>query len=81
MFRITARRKMPNPFAQLMFSDSVKQTQIENGTRRANETERGEKPEPGREEERVERQQAEVRARHGTFASVTRRPRSLVSRG
>lgn len=28
---------MPNPFAQLMFSDSVKQTQIENGTRRANE--------------------------------------------
>lgn len=28
---------MPNPFAQLMFSDSVKQAQIENGTRRANE--------------------------------------------
>lgn len=28
---------MPNPFAQLMFSDSVKQAQIENGARRANE--------------------------------------------
>lgn len=28
---------MPNPFAQLMFSDSVKQAQIESGTRRANE--------------------------------------------
>jgi len=28
---------MPNPFAQLTFTDSVKQAQIENGTRKANE--------------------------------------------
>jgi hypothetical protein len=28
---------MPNPFAKIMFTDSVKQAQIENGTRAANE--------------------------------------------